>query len=75
MNGNANANFSVPNKPSFYNTHSATKFPMYFSKQRVSYRSSWYDTIIYGYFIHILGYVVVMAWVASILDKYGVKKL
>ncbi len=42
--------------------------------QNISYRSSWFNLLIYGNFIHILGYMILSAWIASILDKAGVRK-
>ena len=42
--------------------------------QRVSYRSSWLNLLIYGNFIHILGYMILSAWIASLLEKAGVRK-
>lgn len=41
---------------------------------RVSYRSNWFNFLIYGNFIHILGYMILSAWIASILEKVGVRK-
>ena len=46
----------------------------FFLFQRVSYRSNWFNFMIYGNFIHILGYMILSAWIASILEKVGVRK-
>ena len=47
---------------------------LFFLFQRVSYRSNWFNFMIYGNFIHILGYMILSAWIASILEKVGVRK-
>lgn len=41
---------------------------------KISYRSNWFNLLIYGNFIHIAGYMILSAWVASILEKCGVRK-
>lgn len=42
--------------------------------QRVSYRSGWFHMLFYGNLIHIVGYMIIAAWVAALLDKAGVRK-
>ena len=42
--------------------------------QKISYRSNWFNLLIYGNFIHIAGYMILSAWVASLLEKCGVRK-
>ncbi|TRY80154.1 hypothetical protein TCAL_17392 [Tigriopus californicus] len=41
---------------------------------KISYRSNWFNLLIYGNFIHIAGYMILSAWVASMLEKCGVRK-
>ena len=41
--------------------------------QRVSYRTNWFNMMIYGNVIHICGYMIVTAWVSSIVTKCGAK--
>lgn len=41
---------------------------------KISYRSNWFNLLIYGNFVHILGYMILSAWIASILEKVGVRK-
>ena len=45
-----------------------------FFPQKISYRSNWFNLLIYGNFIHIAGYMILSAWVASLLEKCGVRK-
>lgn len=40
----------------------------------VSYRSNWFNHFFYGNLIHITGYMILSAWISSILDKFGVRK-
>ena len=42
--------------------------------QQMSYRSSWLNMLLFGNFIHIVGYMVLAAWISSCLDKFGVRK-
>ena len=44
-----------------------------FSLQRISYRSNWFNLMIYGNCVHIVGYTIVTAWVSSIVTKCGAK--
>ncbi|XP_059085511.1 potassium channel subfamily K member 13-like [Tigriopus californicus] len=41
---------------------------------RISYRSNWFNLMIYGNCVHIAGYVILSAWVSSILDKCGIRR-
>ena len=50
-----------------------TLIPLFIS-QRISYRSNWFNLMIYGNCVHIVGYMMVSAWVSAILNKFGVKK-
>lgn len=40
-----------------------------FLLQRISYRSNWFNLMIYGNCVHIVGYMIVSAWVSAILTK------
>ncbi len=42
--------------------------------QRISYRANWFNLMIYGNGVHILGYMIISAWISSILDKCGIRK-
>uniref|UniRef100_A0A0K2UQ99 Potassium channel domain-containing protein n=2 Tax=Lepeophtheirus salmonis TaxID=72036 RepID=A0A0K2UQ99_LEPSM len=39
-----------------------------------SFRSNWFNFFIYGNGVHIIGYMIVSAYVTSILEKFGVRK-
>ena len=41
--------------------------------QQISYRSNWFNLMIYGNCVHIVGYMIVTAWVSSIVTKCGAK--
>ena len=42
--------------------------------QRISTRSNWFNMMVYGNGVHILGYVLVTAWVSSFLSKFAPSK-
>ena len=46
----------------------------FLSMQRISYRSNWFNLMIYGNCVHLAGYMMVSAWIAALLYKFGVKK-
>ncbi len=39
-----------------------------------SYRANFLALIVYGNLIHIVGYMLISAWISSILDKCGIRK-
>ena len=41
--------------------------------QQISYRSNWFNLMIYGNCVHIIGYMIVTAWVSSIVTKCGAR--
>ena len=43
------------------------------SFQRISYRANWFNLMIYGNCVHIVGFMIVTAWVSSIVTKCGAK--
>ena len=47
---------------------------IWFFLQSMSYRSSWLNMLLFGNFIHIVGYMILAAWISSCLDKFGVRK-
>ena len=49
-------------------------FLCYFWLQKISFRTNWFNLLIYGNFIHITGYMILSAWISSILEKFGVRK-
>ena len=36
---------------------------------RISYRSNWFNLMIYGNGVHVVGYMLLSAWISSILEK------
>ena len=42
--------------------------------QRISYRSNWFNLMSYGNGVHVIGYMLLTAWISSILEKFAGKK-
>ena len=40
-----------------------------FMMQRTSYRSNWFNLMIYGNGVHIIGYMLLSAWLTTLLEK------
>ncbi|XP_071749409.1 uncharacterized protein [Lepeophtheirus salmonis] len=41
-------------------------------EKRISLRSNWFNLMIYGNCVHVVGYMIVSAWISSILDRCGI---
>ena len=42
--------------------------------QRISYRANWFNLMIYGNGVHVIGYMMISAWISSILEKFAGRK-
>ena len=72
-NNNFEDNLSINNK-SFVSIDVFDVIIIILFSQQMSYRSSWLNMLLFGNFIHIVGYMVLAAWISSCLDKFGVRK-
>ena len=37
--------------------------------QRISYRANWFNLMIYGNGVHVIGYMLLTAWITTLLEK------